>query len=174
MHLVSNIFWVCTIQHGHLDLNKLIQTLGEKYPNAEFLWSTFSPNAGKYGQEKLRIWTTFTQWNKMLTPTKLDSRKYLYSFVLFLFLLFVLKLFQYTDLSNPLLTFFKPTKFWLFFADKVTIGTYNFVPLLVKVILLELELGLSASAARKTQSFVSLFFSSTLQLINDISSDLQK
>ena len=34
----------------------------EKCPYSEFFWSVFSPNAGKYGPEKLRIWTLFTQW----------------------------------------------------------------------------------------------------------------
>ena len=29
--------------------------------DTEYL-SAFSPNAGKYGPEKLRIWTLFTQW----------------------------------------------------------------------------------------------------------------
>ena len=29
--------------------------------NTEYV-SVFSPNAGKYGPEKLRIWTLFTQW----------------------------------------------------------------------------------------------------------------
>ena len=44
--------------------------LREKCPNTEFFWSVFShiwtvygvsPNVGKYGPEKLRIWTIFTQ-----------------------------------------------------------------------------------------------------------------
>ena len=46
-------------------------TLSEKCPYSEFFWSVFlriwteylsilSPNAGKYGPEKLRIWTLFT------------------------------------------------------------------------------------------------------------------
>ena len=48
-------------------------TLREKCPNTEFLLVlflnteflyVFSPNAGKYGPEKLRIWTLFTQCNK--------------------------------------------------------------------------------------------------------------
>ena len=32
----------------------------ENCPFSEFLWSVFSPNAGKYGPEKLRIRTRFT------------------------------------------------------------------------------------------------------------------
>ena len=40
--------------------------------------------------------------------------------------------------------------------------------------LLELASLLSAPAAEKTQSFIHLSFNSTFQLINDISSDLQK
>ena len=49
-------------------------TLREKCPNTMFFWSlfsriwseygdllVFSPNAGKYGPEKLCIWTIFTQ-----------------------------------------------------------------------------------------------------------------
>ena len=70
--------------------------------------------------------------NNLLTPTKFGLRKYLYSFVVFRFLLFVLYSFQYTDLSNPLLRSFD--SFWLSFADKVTTGKYNFVSLIVKII----------------------------------------
>ena len=53
-------------------------------------------------------------------------------------------------------------------ADKVTTGTYNFLSLIVKIILSLLP------AADKTQCFVHISFNSTLQLINGISSDLQK
>ena len=35
--------------------------LREKYPYSEFFWPVFSPNVGKYGPEKLRISTPFTQ-----------------------------------------------------------------------------------------------------------------
>ena len=61
-------------------------------------------------------------------------------------------------------------------ADKVTTGTYNFISLIVKIILLllTLSLTLSAPAADKTQYFVQLNFNSTLQLINCISRDIQK
>ena len=41
-------------------------TLREKCPYLECFWSVFShifPNAGKYGPEKLRIRTFFTQWH---------------------------------------------------------------------------------------------------------------
>ena len=58
-------------------------------------------------------------------------------------------------------------------ADKVTMGTYNFVSLIVKIIL-ELALPLSAPAADKTQYFVHLSFDSISQLINGILNDLQK
>ena len=58
--------------------------------------------------------------------------------------------------------------FWLSLADKVTKGTYNYVPLIVRIILSSLP------AADKTQWFGHLSFDSTLKLINDISSDLQK
>ena len=34
----------------------------EKCPYSEFFWSVFSPNAEKYGPEKLRIRTLITQW----------------------------------------------------------------------------------------------------------------
>ena len=51
---------------------------------------------------------------------------------------------------------------------------YNFLSLVIKMILLELAFGLSAPAADKTEYFVHLSFSFTLQLINSISSDLQK
>ena len=57
-------------------------------------------------------------------------------------------------------------------TDKVTTGTYNFVSLIAKIILLALIL--SAPAAVKTQYFVHLSFSSTLQLINGISSDCKQ
>ena len=55
----------------------------------------------------------------------------------------------------------------------VTRGTYNFVFIIVKIILLELPIVLSLPAAAKTQCFVHLCFKSTLQLINGILSDLQ-
>ena len=35
--------------------------LCEKCPYSEFFWSASSPNAGKYGSEKPRIQTPFTQ-----------------------------------------------------------------------------------------------------------------
>ena len=59
--------------------------------------------------------------------------------------------------------------FWLFFADKVTTGTYNFASLIVKIILSALPL--SFPFAEKTQYFVHLSFNSILQLINGISND---
>ena len=34
---------------------------GKSCPYLEFFWSVFSPNAGKYGSEKFRIQTLFTQ-----------------------------------------------------------------------------------------------------------------
>ena len=37
------------------------QTLYEKYPYPEFFWSVFCRNTRKYGTEKLRIRTLFTQ-----------------------------------------------------------------------------------------------------------------
>ena len=64
--------------------------------------------------------------------------------------------------------------FLLSLADKVTTGRYNFVSLIVKVVLVELVFALSAPAADKAQYFVHLIFNSTLQLINGNSSDLQK
>ena len=65
------------------------------------------------------------------------------------------------------------------FTDKVTTGTYKFVSLIVKIILLELKLlslspWYSLPSADKTQYFAHLIFNFTLQLINAISSDLQK
>ena len=36
--------------------------------NTQYI-SLFSPNAGKYGPEKLRIWTSFTQWYEVKTCT---------------------------------------------------------------------------------------------------------
>ena len=94
----------------------------------------------------------------------------LYTFVAFLFSFFVLYPLQYTDLSNSLIRSFN--SFWLSFADKVTTGNYNFVSLIVKIILLELALSLPPIA--KTQCFVHFSFHSTLELINDISFDHQK
>ena len=109
-----------------------------------------------------------------MTPTKFDSRKYLYSFVVFLFSLFVLYSFQETDLSNALLRSFD--NFWLSLADKVTVGTYNFVSLIVKILLLacSLPLTLSLPFAEKMQYFFYLSFNSISQLLNGILSDLQK
>ena len=79
-----------------------------------------------------------------------DSRKYLYSFVIFLFSFFLLNSFQLTGLSNNLLRSFDG--FWLCPADKVTGGLYNFVSLIMKIKLLELALTLSTPAANKTQN----------------------
>ena len=48
-----------------------------------------SPNTEKYGPEKLRIWTLFTQWlsrELILTRKKLDNVKKPYIFPLWLFL----------------------------------------------------------------------------------------
>ena len=64
--------------------------------------------------------------------------------------------------------------FWLSFTDKMTTGIYNFVSLIVRIILLELASLLSAPIADKTQYFVHLSFSSTLPLISSISRVLQK
>ena len=110
--------------------------------------------------------------NNLLTPTKSDLRKYLYSFVVFLFAFFVLYSFQYADLSDSLLRSFN--SFWTSFADNVTIGTVCVVSLVVKIILLELASPLSLPPVAKAQCFVHLRFIYTLQLINDISSDCQK
>ena len=62
-------------------------------------------------------------------------------------------------------------------ADKVTTGTYNFVSLIVQIILLALSalaISLSLPVADKAHYFAHQSFNSTLQLINGISSDLQK
>ena len=62
-----------------ISMKRFLSTLYEMCPNTEFFlvrlfphsdWlrrdtkylSIFSPNAGKYGPGKLRIWTLFTQW----------------------------------------------------------------------------------------------------------------
>ena len=63
-------------------------------------------------------------------------------------------------------------------ADKVTTGTYNFVSLIVKVILIALSLSslslvLSLPATDRKMLFY-LRFNSALQLINDILRDIQK
>ena len=91
----------------------------------------------------------------------------LYTFVAFLFSFFVLYPLQYTDLSNSLIRSFN--SFWLSFT-----GNYNFVSLIVKIILLELASSLSLPPIAKTQCFVHFSFHSTLELINDISFDHQK
>ena len=83
-----------------------------------------------------------------------------------------IKLFQSNGLSEPLLRSFD--SFWLSFADKVTAGWYNFVSLIVKIILLELAFVLSLPATDKTQYFVHLSFNSILELVNGILSDLSK
>ena len=58
------------------------------------------------------------------------------------------------------------------------LGTYNSVSLIAKIILLELATSslssLATSSTDKAQCFVHLSFNSTSQLINGISSDLQK
>ena len=62
--------------------------------------------------------------------------------------------------------------------NEVTTRTYDFVSLIVKIFLsAKVTLSLSVLATQstdQTQCFVHLSFSSTLQLINAISSDLQK
>ena len=64
--------------------------------------------------------------------------------------------------------------FWLSFPDNATIGTHNFMSLIVKIISLELGLLLSTPAAEKAQYCGHLSFNPILQLINAISSGLQK
>ena len=64
--------------------------------------------------------------------------------------------------------------YWFSLAVKVTTGTHNFVSFIVKIVLSESLLTLSAPTAAETHCFVYLSFNSTLQLINGISSDLQK
>ena len=75
-------------------------------------------------------------------------------------------------LSNPLLGRF--ASFLLFFAHKVMLGTYSFVSLIVKIILLESAPLFSTPGEAKKQCFIHLSFSSTLQLISGISCDHQK
>ena len=84
-------------------------------------------------------------------------------------------LYVHSDLSDYLRKNFD--NFWLSLADKFTTGTYNFVYLKVKIILRALSsllISFSLPAPEKTQYFVHLSFNSTLQLINGISSDIQK
>ena len=107
--------------------------------------------------------------DNLLTATKFDLKIYLYSFVVFLFSLFFFYLFQYSDLSNLLLRSFD--SFWLSFVDTVKKGTYNFVSLIVKIILLGLTPSLSLATADKIQCFVHLIFNSALQIINGITTD---
>ena len=49
-------------------------TMRENYPISEILWSVFSPNAGKYGPEKLRIRTLFTDM-ALFNQIKLHSNR---------------------------------------------------------------------------------------------------
>ena len=56
----------------------------------------------------------------------------------------------------------------------MTTGTNNFVSLIVQITLLELASVLSAPDADQKAWFVNLRFNATLELINYISSDLQK
>ena len=70
--------------------------------------------------------------------------------------------------------------FWVSLAYKVTAGKYNVVFLIVKIILLALLLlslwiSFSLPATDKAQYFVHFSrFNSSLELINDISCDIQK
>ena len=52
----GNVFIAFTL------VNVWFHPLREKCPYSEFFWFVFTPNAGKYGPEKLRIRTLFTQW----------------------------------------------------------------------------------------------------------------
>ena len=56
----------------------------------------------------------------------------------------------------------------------MTTGTYSFVSLVVKIILLEFTLLFLIPSKGQIQYFVHVRFNSTLQLINGISSDCQK
>ena len=59
------------------------------------------------------------------------------------------------------------------FANNVATGTLNFVSLIVKIIILKLASKLSALVNEK-KKLVQLSFNSNLQVIDDISSDLQE
>ena len=65
------------------------------------------PSSKKYLRalniSSLLSWFEEIKGNSLLTATKFDSRKYLHSFVVFLFSLYVLCSLHYTDLSNSLL-----------------------------------------------------------------------
>ena len=76
------------------------------------------------------------------------------------------------SLSSPLLR-----NFDFSLADKIATGTYNFVSLIVKIMILlalSLSFPLSLPGADKTQNFVHVSFDSALQLVKGISSDFQK
>ena len=53
--------WFSDLLRGH----RKRPALRERCPYSEFFWSVVSPNAGKYGPEKLRIWTLFTQCSEL-------------------------------------------------------------------------------------------------------------
>ena len=77
------VFWnISRVQEKQLKINQGRRPLRKKCPNTEFFvvrifhysdWirrlteeiSVFSPNTGKYGPEKLRILTIFTQWTRL-------------------------------------------------------------------------------------------------------------
>ena len=66
-----------------------------EFPYSGFFWSVFSPNAEKYGPEKLRIRTLLTQCNNdreitfgslsKLEKTVISTRKFLTSFLFYQF-----------------------------------------------------------------------------------------
>ena len=80
--------------------------------------------------------------------------------------LFVVLLFSFF-LSRPLLKSFD--SLWLYFSNKVTTYSLHFLSLIRKIIL-----SLSVLPTDKTKCLVYLSFNSIAQLINEISSDLQK
>ena len=53
-------------------INSFFQWLREKCPYSKFFWSAFSPNAGKYGPEKLRMRQLFTKWYKLVQTIVFD------------------------------------------------------------------------------------------------------
>ena len=107
------------------------------------------------------------QKNSLLTPTTLIGGD-IYARLLLLLLLFFHFLFY---VHSNTLSF---DNIGLFFAVKMVKGTYNFVSVIVKIILSQLSLVLSLTTTAKTQCFVHRSYKSTLHLINEISSDLQK
>ena len=77
LHISKFFFEFLTIlftQIYYLFYCKLYEILlGEKCPYSKFIWPVFSPNAGKYDPEKLRIRRLFTQYIINIVPKSINN-----------------------------------------------------------------------------------------------------